>query len=373
VLRFISLYLVSFCLYAGACSTDNCMIVIDAGSSGSRLHVYSFLRDMTLSPEHIKELVVNKVKPGISTVRGSQEEMDDYLTKLFKDVELYKDIPLYFNATAGMRLLPPKKQEKIYAKINFWLVANHYNIRQLKTITGTQEGLYGWLAVNYRMNRLKDTTKPTVGVMDMGGASVQLTFQALNKQQLSYDDVTTVTIYGNSYTLYDYSFLGLGEDEVTHQLVNNQFCFPQSYDLPSGQMGSGSISKCNRTAALLMNKIHHVNKKVAHVIKDNLVTTWVAMGGISYLLEKKPFHFSSHQFNPLEMINQANEEVCKKQWGELAQKYPDNDYLYGYCLFAAYYHALIVNGYGIGENQIIDYVDSSDDNDWTIGVVLKNA
>lgn len=373
IFRFILLYLLTFSLYASSCLPDNCMMVVDAGSSGSRVHVYSFELDESNSPRDIKEFYSKKIIPGISSLSDDQATMDDYLSRLFKGMNEYSNVPLYFNATAGMRLISPKKQDGTYDKIRKWLNENHYNVKQVKTISGAEEGLYGWLSVNYRMNRLNGDASSTVGVMDMGGASVQIVFQAANTQHINDKDVTTVKIYNKDYQLYNQSFLGLGENEVMHQLLNNPSCFANGFLLPSGGVAKGESRYCNNTSAILMNRVHHVNRIVAEAVKDNPVKNWFAMGGISYLLESKPFDFNNHEFTPLEIIQQADNKVCKENWTALQQKYPSDDYLYAYCLNAAYYHALLVNGYGFNEKQTISYASPKDNYDWTLGVVLKHA
>ncbi|MCA0403440.1 MAG: hypothetical protein LCH30_06515 [Proteobacteria bacterium] len=53
-------------------------------------------------------------------------------------------------------------------------------------------------------------------------------------------------------------------------------------------------------------------------------------------------------------------------------QYPTDDYLYGYCLFSAYYYALMVDGYGIEPQKAISYMQPTQSSDWTIGVVLLN-
>ncbi len=45
---------------------------------------------------------------------------------------------------------------------------------QVQAITGEQEGVYAWLAVNYALGRLGSSTHESVGVLDMGGGSAQI-------------------------------------------------------------------------------------------------------------------------------------------------------------------------------------------------------
>ena len=58
----------------------------------------------------------------------------------------------------------------------------------MRTITGADEGLYGWVALNYVMNRLGHRNVPTnsqhmsdegpqtLGALDLGGSSLEVTY-----------------------------------------------------------------------------------------------------------------------------------------------------------------------------------------------------
>ena len=51
-----------------------------------------------------------------------------------------------------------------------------------QVIDGRMEGVYGWIAVNYMLGRfdhnfVEHQRQPTVGALDMGGASTQITYE----------------------------------------------------------------------------------------------------------------------------------------------------------------------------------------------------
>ena len=69
-------------------------------------------------------------------------------------------------------------------------------------------------------------------------------------------------------------------------------------------------------------------------------------------------------------MEQADQEICHQQWDKLNSQFPDDDYVYQYCLFSAYYYALMVEGYGIYSGEEINYVSPNQNLDWTLGVVL---
>ena len=91
------------------CQQQHCVAIVDAGSTGSRLHIYAYDLDKTNTAINIKELWSKKIKPGLATVDANQATLDAYLTTLFSSAP-EANLPVYFYATAGMRLLPQPKQ-----------------------------------------------------------------------------------------------------------------------------------------------------------------------------------------------------------------------------------------------------------------------
>ena len=60
--------------------------------------------------------------------------------------------------------------------------------------------------------------RPTVGALDLGGASTQITF--LTEQRLEdQKDVMQLRLYGRDYTLYTHSFLCYGRDQALKMLL----------------------------------------------------------------------------------------------------------------------------------------------------------
>jgi apyrase len=66
-------------------------------------------------------------------------------------------------------------------------------------ISGEEEGTFGWVAVNYLQNTLSADPSTTIGALDMGGASTQITFAPQDEVLSSY---FPVHLNGNYYPLY---------------------------------------------------------------------------------------------------------------------------------------------------------------------------
>lgn len=376
VALFISLVLVSPVVKAYSssdCVSQKCIAVVDAGSTGSRLHVYSYELDNTNSPININEVWSKKIKPGLATIESNPTTLDAYLSQLFAGAP-EQSIPVYFYATAGMRLQPPAKQNIYYQIMQQWFKEkSQWQLIEAKTITGNQEALFDWLSVNYSLGTLQKLHTQTIGVMDMGGASVQVVFPVHSKQEVPIANSTAeIDLYGQHFNLFVYSFLGLGQTEVLHQFLNSSACFANEYPLPDGDAGQGDASSCEHEIAHLMNAVHNVNNLIHPLLLENPVTTWYSLGGITNLADSELFHFDGNHFTNQNLLQQADTGICHQAWSMLNEKFPDEEYIYQYCLLSSYYYALMVDGYGLLPEEEINYLPLNQRIDWTIGVVLHH-
>lgn len=351
------------------CEQQHCLAIVDVGSTGSRLHIYSYDIENNF-PVNINERWANKIKPGFANLEDNQEVIDKYLNQLFVNAPDYQ-IPLYFYATAGMRLIPQPRQQQMYLHVTNWFSRqDQWQLAEAKTISGSDEGLYGWLAVNYQRNGLSNL-KDTVGVMDMGGASVQIVFPLQNSEGVSKQDLRTVSLQGQDLKLFVHSFLGLGQNEVTHQFLDDDVCFANNYQLSTEEAATGDAYTCEKNITNLLNDVHEVNNLVQPILADNKVAKWYTIGGVTDLVKSEPFNFSQGTFNATDLLTIAQSAICQQDWNTILNQYSSNEYIYGYCLFPAYYYALIVDGYGITANETLYYPQTNQSTDWTIGVLLS--
>lgn len=354
------------------CQQRHCLAVVDAGSSGSRLHIYAYDLDSNNTPMQIEEIWSKKIRPGLATIELTTEAMDKYLDQLFSLVP-YQNISVYFYATAGMRLLPPPKQQRYYGLLQQWFASqSQWQLIEAKTITGSEEGLFDWLAVNYELGGFSSVDNPLASVMDMGGASVQIAFPVQNSEGMDPHDLISVDISGRHLTLFIHSFLGLGQNVLSQQFLDTEGCFATGYQLPSGLQGSGDALTCQHDIFKLINNVHEVSRITKPALAKSTATSWYALGGVAFMADEKPFAFNDKQFTNQDLLQQGDTEICHHRWDDLYSQYPTNEYLYGYCLFPAYYYALMVDGYGIPPEQPIHYMSSGQGADWSLGVVLHH-
>ena len=114
----------------------------------------------------------------------SPEKVTEYIRPLFEFAskhipeKYHKETQLYILATAGMRLLPKNQQDPILSNLRESVTAEYPFIfpeENLEIISGRQEGVYQWLAINYVLGKLDhhlQTTSITNDVKVQGAYSV---------------------------------------------------------------------------------------------------------------------------------------------------------------------------------------------------------
>ena len=347
------------------CQVHHCVGIVDVGSTGSRLFLYTYDKDTEGYPIQIKEQWSKKVTPGLATLDLKQEKIDAYFDELFS-TSVDSEIPVYIYATAGMRLLSNTKQLDYYQAVKQWFSTHttSWTLKEARTITGKDEGVYGWLAVNYKLNTLNNQHASDVGVMDMGGASVQIVFPVNEAIALPSARTTQVKLYGKTYTLYSYSALGLGKTLVTQQFLNHPACYASGYVLADQALASGNALSCVKDISHLVNDVHHVADEVSLLVRKE-PRRWYAMGGITYTARNTLFNLDD-PLMPEHLLRAADQHACSRPWSEVVAKAPlDGDMA---CLLASYYYALMVDGYGISTKETLGLMP---DAGWTLGVVLS--
>ncbi|KTC65893.1 ectonucleoside triphosphate diphosphohydrolase I [Legionella adelaidensis] len=362
------------CQNAGAaptCGQNQCVGIVDVGSSGSRFHIYSYRLDAAKSPTQIKEIWSKKITPGFSTLTANANTVNNYLNQLFLDSP-EKNVKVYFYATAGMRLLSKVKQQQLYSLAKNWFVAHpEFKLMEAKTITGSEEGLFAWLAINYRLNLLGSNREP-VSIVDMGGASVQVVTPVDARSNVEPSELVRIKVQNRSYQLFVHSFLGLGQTELTHQFLDANTCFARNYQLPDGSRAEGDAESCQTDVTKLINLVHGVDTKVQPIIEANPAKQWYALGGLAILAAQHPFDFENREFTSNDLLEKADSEICRQDWETVQRQNPNEEAIYNYCLVASYYYALLVNGYGLSPQQPINVLADESAN-WTLGAVIAQS
>lgn len=167
-------------------------IMIDAGSSGSRLHLYEFEPRILQSRDELNQAVsgrrlsvpicksrwTQRLRPGVHSfvVSGGThnltEALHDYLNPLLEFATTllhdkrqdWSQYPIFFRATAGMRMLSLEQRQATLKIIRDYF-ANHtefwFEDEFARVLSGEEEAIFDWAGINFAMGNL---VKETEGV-----------------------------------------------------------------------------------------------------------------------------------------------------------------------------------------------------------------
>lgn len=212
-------------------------IMIDAGSTGSRIHVYKF-NNCGPTPElENEEFKMTEKREGGSGLSAYKADADGAATSLDPLLEVamatipddYKSCsPLAVKATAGLRLLGDEMSSKILEAVRYRLeTAYPFPVVSaekggVEIMPGEMEGVYAWITTNYLLGKIGGPDKsPTAAIFDLGGGSTQIVFQPTfpeiigggmppDSQMEEGDHKYNLDFGGRSFSLYQHSHLGYG-------------------------------------------------------------------------------------------------------------------------------------------------------------------
>jgi Golgi nucleoside diphosphatase len=179
-------------------------LIIDAGSGGSRLHVFSWRERIfksvppPLSYPEANEKWTARISPGLNTFISDVTKISTHLAPLidFAKVTLvgmetdFADFPIWLKATGGVRELSFADREKIMNEVRRLLSDKSFcpfffHKDMARVISGEEEAIFSWAATNFLMGTLLPNSaglgeisnvNHTYGTLDLGGASTQIAF-----------------------------------------------------------------------------------------------------------------------------------------------------------------------------------------------------
>jgi Golgi nucleoside diphosphatase len=229
-------------------------IILDAGSSGTRVYVYKWKNPAAASKHaSIKELrslpelklkESKKIHPGVSTFAENVAAVGPNHLKALVDVAMdqvpskkIRDTPIFLMATAGVRFLPKQQQVALLQGICTYLKATTNFLlpdcdAHIQVISGETEGLYGWIAANYLLGGFDNPEEHahgkghhTYGFLDMGGASAQIAFAPNATEAEKHADNLKVVrmrrLDGSpaEYKVFTATWLGFGANKARDRYV----------------------------------------------------------------------------------------------------------------------------------------------------------
>ncbi|XP_068592516.1 ectonucleoside triphosphate diphosphohydrolase 3 [Cebidichthys violaceus] len=376
-------------------------IVIDSGSSRSNVYVYNWpgqkenetgvvteIMNCRVSGDGISEMKVDPQKDAESW-NGFKQCMDN-VTKAIPVVK-HKSTLLFLGATAGMRLLHEKDEQKsneILESLREYLEALPFNFKNASIITGQEEGLYGWITVNYLKGNFLEKNlwniyahpegEKTVGSMDLGGASTQIAFAV--QDDVWGPDYLHVKLYGYPYNVYTHSFLCYGKNEAEKRILDkivkessdpsyiNNPCFaegdnvtmkardiydtecttkPNDYnpDQELFMVGTSNSDKCSSIVKSIFDLKTCSSSQCSFngVQQPSVTGDFMAYAGFYYTARA----LGLNETSDLDQFSGSIRKFCDSHWTVLkAEKnWISDKYLRTYCYAGHYVVTMLVDGY----------------------------
>ncbi|KAM9344944.1 ectonucleoside triphosphate diphosphohydrolase 6 [Symphorus nematophorus] len=195
-------------------------VMFDAGSTGTRIHVFKFQMENREAPKLSHE-TFRAIKPGLSAYADDPQKCTAGITELLDVAKssvpssMWNVTPVVLKATAGLRLLPGEKANQLLAQVRALFLESPFLSREdsVSIMDGTDEGISAWITVNFLTGDLHRSDSPTVGMLDLGGGSTQITFSPQDEKTIQtspIDYIRSFQMFNHTHTVYTHSYLGLG-------------------------------------------------------------------------------------------------------------------------------------------------------------------
>lgn len=453
LLSLASLIYGSFFLYSNwTQSSGRFYVVLDCGSTGTRVYVYqasinhkktdtlpimlkSIPEDLKSKPSSLSGKAYNRMEtePGfdklVHNVTGLKQAIKPLLFWAEKQIpkRAHKSTSVFLYATAGVRRLPDSDSD--------WLLKTAWSIMKkssflckkewIKTISGMEEAYYGWIALNYHA-RVLGSKKETFGALDLGGSSLQVTFES--KDYVNNDTSLNLRIGALNHHLSAYSLAGYGLNDafdktVVHLLkkspestkvnlvkgkaVIRHPCLQSGYKekyicsqclsafqdttpkrrrnilgkgvksgIPVQLIGSPKWDECSALAKTTVNlsewseKTPGIDCDLYPCALQNYLPrpsgNFYAMSG--FYVVYRFFNLSSDA--ALDDVLEKGREFCEKTWESAKRSVPPQPFIEQYCFRAPYIVSLLREGLHITDKQVNI---GSGGITWTTGVALLEA
>ncbi|KAG5356391.1 Golgi apyrase [Yarrowia sp. B02] len=402
----------------------NYLAIIDAGSSGSRIHIFNWLSEHRTEKRNTQPLLdvqqdptwYKKVDGGMDAfVRDPEDVGKKHLKKLLKHAakaipgDQLARTPVYVLATGGMRNLGKQDQLSIVDgvcsyisnKSALWLPDCQTHVR---VIEGGEEGLYGWIAANYLIGALDDPDShdhgkdhATYGVLDMGGASMEVAFEPVKDE--AADDAYTLHLQ-RDYAVRTQSFQGYGV-KMAHvaylQALASQSaqegdtdvkiedpCAPKGYrrdlELADGTKiettGSGLVEQCEDFLRVLAKDQCRTAKRdmdgeepprgclLDHAPLDNLdIHHFIGVSKYHDVISSPALGLEGEKYDHARFQHAVN-DFCEDDWDDIVAEHADmgEKHLANLCFRGKWLGAVLEDGFGfVGEEGKDEGKEDNDD------------
>ncbi|KAK5908995.1 hypothetical protein CgunFtcFv8_017007 [Champsocephalus gunnari] len=177
--------------------------MFDAGSTGTRVHVFRFTVHTNAAPSLSQE-TFRAIEPGLSAYADDPDQCAAGILQLLEVAKSSVPPP----PGAG----PPRE---LLTRVMALFVDSPFLSRDdsVSIMDGTDEGISAWITVNFLTGDLNRAESSTAGMLDLGGGSTQITFKPQDEKTIQtspVDYIRSFQMFNNTHTVYTHSYLGLG-------------------------------------------------------------------------------------------------------------------------------------------------------------------
>ncbi|XP_051953972.1 ectonucleoside triphosphate diphosphohydrolase 5-like isoform X3 [Xyrauchen texanus] len=369
-------------------------IMFDAGSTGTRIHVYTFIQREPGGLPVLDNEMFQSMKPGLSAYADVPEIAGHTVRQLLRVAQKtvppveWKRTPVVLRATAGLRLLPPAKAHALLEEVQdvfdespFYVPADSVSI-----MNGVNEGVLAWVTVNFLAGHLYPNTQKTVGILDLGGGSTQITFLPKSKKTIESapaDYIARFDMFNSTYELYTHSYLGNGikaarvsalgasASQGLERKVFKSSCLPKkykgefsfggvTYDVSGSTQGETGFKTCYQEMLKVVRGI-----KQPQELKDS-AGFYAFSYYYDHAVEAGLVHESRGGAVKIRDFRKRAKEVCNKT----PKHNPVNHFL---CMDLTYITCLLKDGFGFKESTVLELTKKvkNVETSWALGATIN--
>jgi hypothetical protein len=363
---------------------ERLLLVIDAGSSGTRPFLYHVsdagTRAPYVEPATLPRSCPREVGGGLQRLAGMPTE--EIRRKLGPIADCARAAARIFAAplethvlaTAGVREMGNDTARSDLLARTKEALAGAGVVHQPRTISGDEEARYAWVAVNDARPR---GAEELVGILELGGASAQIAF-------LPGQAAPGASLAEVAKSLTASSSPGCGNDTVWRHVRNRtRACFPTdcseehcSSTATGGAMGSFDL--CAKEILAFLNEADSEHCSLSRLRSSApRQGTFVALASYFYTARGLGLPNEESKLQSVEALRREGRRYCATNWAEITKTSKEEaGHLAGRCFSAAYAFTLLTEAYGFEPQEArIAFVGEIGGQDpaWTRGAALLLA
>ena len=370
-----------FYIFLFSCfSVDTHAISVDAGSTSTRIYIYS----LTLQNDFPEIIEIGQKRINIklqdsaynsSVIPSLVNEINSYAKEIISNP---KDSLLYIYGTGGMREIDSSLQSEIITNLIQTLKEKTdfaFSNSSIRVISGEEEGFYLWLAANYERNQY--SVPFTVGVLDLGGSSLQISYDvALNQK----DQATkSFNVRDFPFNVYSHSFADLGILQLLSKINNNLTyttesaipnpCLNNGYNLTENgksYIGAMDFDKCE-------SYVHeYLVSEIENTARPDYIDTveiFYNFGSFNLFARFAGLPASADILS----FRAESQAICDESSDYIEGRANGYKYAYTYCLQGIMIYNIIKNAFKFPDSLAMMYTEeiSGTNVSWTLGSVFE--